>query len=136
VELVIRKVAGYSEISAAVTELKAAGVVGLNVLGSAMLFGNRRVIFERTSALQLPAIYQWPENAAEGGLIGYGPSIVGIYGNLLSHMAAGILRGASPANMPVEQPTRFYLTINLKTANALNLALPKSLLVRADEVIE
>lgn len=84
----------------------------------------------------MPAIYQWPENAHEGGLIGYGPSIVRIYANDLSRMAVEILRGKKPAEIPVEHPTRFYLAVNLKTAEALGLKVPELLLAEADEVIE
>lgn len=120
----------------AVEAAKAAGAVGLNVLGSAVLFGGRQSIFKRAAALRLPAIYQWPENASEGGLIGYGLSIVRIYQDQLSRMAAGILRGKSPAAIPVEQPARFYMAINLKVAKALGLSVPQSLLATADEVIE
>lgn len=136
VELVIRTVGAYSEIAPAIEAAKTAGATGLNVLGSALLFGNRQVIFERTAALGLPAIYQWPENAHEGGLIGYGPSIVRIYEKQLSRMAAEILRGTKPADIPVEHPTRFYLAINMKTAKALGLTVPPILLAQADEVVE
>jgi putative ABC transport system substrate-binding protein len=101
-----------------------------------LLFGNRQVIFERAAALGLPAIYQWPENAREGGLIGYGPSIIRIYGDQLSRMAANILRGTRPADIPVEHPTRFYLSVNLKAAKALHLEIPSTTLARADEIID
>lgn len=136
VELTIRTVKSYDEIVPAVEAAKAAGSAGLNVLGSALLFGNRHVIFERAAALRLPAIYQWPENAKEGGLIGYGPSIFRIYQDQLSRMAADILRGKHPGDIPVEQPARFYMAINVKAAKALRLAVPPSLLATADEVIE
>ncbi|HZT88071.1 MAG TPA: ABC transporter substrate-binding protein [Stellaceae bacterium] len=136
VTLTIRQIGGYDEIAPAVEAAKAGGAAGLNVLGSALLFGNRKVIIERTKTFGLPAIYQWPENAREGGLIGYGPSIVGIYSEILSRMAADILRGANPADIPVERPTRFHLAINLETAKALGLAVPPLLLAQADETIE
>jgi putative ABC transport system substrate-binding protein len=136
VELVIHKANSYDEIAPAVDAAKAGGAAGLNVLGSALLFGNRQVIFERAAALGLPAIYQWPENAREGGLMGYGPSIVRIYGDQLSRMAVDILRGAKPADIPVEHPTRFYLSVNLKAAKALHLEIPSTTLARADEMID
>lgn len=72
----------------------------------------------------------------EGGLIGYGPSIVKIYEDQLARMVASVLRGTKPADIPVENPSRFYLAINLKTAKALGLTVPPALLARADEVIE
>jgi putative tryptophan/tyrosine transport system substrate-binding protein len=111
------------------------GAVALNVLGSPMLQGNRRTIIERAAELRLPAIYQWPETAEEGGLIGYGPSIIEIY-RQRAGMAAKILRGAKPGDLPIEQPSKFKLVINLKTAKAINYAVPTGLALRADKVIE
>jgi putative ABC transport system substrate-binding protein len=136
VELAIRTAATYADIAPAIDAAKSGGAQGLNVLGSALLFGARRVIFERTAAHRLPAIYQWPENAQEGGLIGYGPSITRIYAEQMSRLAAKLLRGAKPGDLPVEQPDRFDLAINLKTASALGLTVPPAILARADEVIE
>src|SRR4051794_10024070 len=136
VELTIRVVGTYNEIAPAIEAAKVSGTTGLNVLGSALLYGNRQVIIERTAALGLPAIYQWPENVREGGLIGYGPSIVRIYGEQISRLAVKILRGAKPADLPVEQPDKFELVINLKTARTLGLSVSQSLLGQADEVIE
>ena len=93
-------------------------------------------IIPQVGALRLPAIYQWPEITDEGGLIGYGPHITQIYGEILSRQLAALLRGTKPADIPAEQPTKYDLAINLKTAKALGLAIPTGLLARADEVIE
>lgn len=136
VEYVIRTAGTYDEIVPAIEAAKASGAPGLNVMGSALLFGNRKVIFERVGALGLPAIYQWPENAREGGLIGYGPSIVQIYRDQISRLAVKILRGAKPADLPVELPDKFALAINLKVAKGLGLTISPAMLDRADEVIE
>ena len=84
----------------------------------------------------MPAVYNWPETAEEGGLLGYGPRIVQIFRELVAPQLVKLLRGAKPGDLPVMQPTKFELVINLKTAKALGLTIPESLLARADEVIE
>ena len=81
-------------------------------------------------------MYQWPEIAEEGGFAGYGPRIISLWRELMTRQVVKILRGAKPADLPVEQPTKFELVFNLKTAKALGLTFPLSLLGRADEVIE
>ncbi|HWD57543.1 MAG TPA: ABC transporter substrate-binding protein [Stellaceae bacterium] len=136
VALTIRTADSYAAIGPAIEAAKNTGAQGLNVLGSALLFGNRRVIFERTAALRLPAIYQWPENADEGGLIGYGPSITRIYAEQISRLAVKLMQGAKPGDLPVELPDKFDMAINQKVAKALDLAVPSLLLAQADEVIE
>jgi putative ABC transport system substrate-binding protein len=100
-----------------------------------VLSARRLDIFERMAALQLPAIYQAPDFPEDGGLAGYGPRL----GQLFRQMArqvAKVLQGQKPSDLPVEQPTRFELVINLKTAKALALMIPETFLVRADEVVE
>jgi putative ABC transport system substrate-binding protein len=86
--------------------------------------------------LRWPDMYQWPELAEEGGFVAYGPRLGQIFRELVSPIMVKLIRGAKPADVPVEQPTKFELVINLKTANALGLAIPESFLVRADKVIE
>ena len=100
-----------------------------------MLFLNRRVIIERAAELRLPAVYQWPETAEEGGLLGYGPRFVDIF-RQRARMVAKILSGAKPADLPVEQPITFELVINLNTAKAIGHEVPAGLVLRADKVIE
>jgi putative tryptophan/tyrosine transport system substrate-binding protein len=90
---------------------------------------------DRVAALRLPAIYQWPNTAEEGGFVAYGPRFAKLY-ELLAQQAAKHFRGTKVANIPVEQPTKFELAINLKTARAIGLTVPPSLLARADQVIE
>ena len=136
VELSIHWIARPEEIPAAIDAAKASGAEALNVLSSPLLFANRQIIMQRVAALRLPAIYQFPEKAEEGGFVAYGPRLVQIFRELLAPQLVKLLRGAKPADLPVEQPTKFELAINLKTAKALGLTIPQSFLVRADEVIE
>jgi putative tryptophan/tyrosine transport system substrate-binding protein len=91
---------------------------------------------QRVAALRLPAIYQFPEEADEGGFVAYGPSIAQIFREQVTEQVVKLLRGVKPADIPVEQPTKFELVINLKTANAMDVTVPPALLARADKVIE
>jgi putative tryptophan/tyrosine transport system substrate-binding protein len=135
-ELSIYRVAKSEEFDGAIDAAKNSGAAGLNVLASALLFNNRDIILARAAALALPAIYQWPTLPAEGALIGYGPRLERIYGDIISRQLVKLLRGTKPADIPVEQPTKFELAVNLKTAKKLSLTIPNSLLATADEVIE
>ena len=136
IELSIYQIVRLEDVSAALDAAKASGAAALNVLSSPILYGSRQIIIQRVAALRLPAIYQFPEEAEEGGFIGYGPRVVQLYRELVASMLVKLLRGAKPADLPIEQPTKFELVINLKTAKALGLTIPESFLVRADEVIE
>ena len=135
VALSIHRVERSDDISSAIETAKVADAAALNVLASPILHGNRHSIIMRTTALRLPAIYQWPETAREGGLLAYGPRLSEFFG-LWARQVARVLRGANPTDLPVEQPTKFELVINLKTAKALGLTVPQTLLGRVDEVIE
>jgi putative tryptophan/tyrosine transport system substrate-binding protein len=136
VKLSAQRIGKPEEIVGAIDAAKSAGAAALNVLASPLLFAQRQLIFERVAALRLPAIYQWPEMAREGGLTGYGPSIVQLFRDVLSRQLVKLLQGAKPADLPIEQPTKFELVINLKTAKALGLTVPPILFAQADEVIE
>jgi len=104
-------------------------------LADGMLLNNRTRIVEFAAKSQLPAIYPDREFAEAGGLIAYGPSLASSFRRAATYVDK-ILKGAKPADLPVEQPTKFELVINLMTAKALGLTIPPSLLARADEVIE
>ena len=136
VELSIYEVAKPNEIAAAIDAAKKADAAALNVLASPLFFADRQVIMERATALHLPAMYHWPEVAEQGGLLGYGPRLVLIYREILARQMVALLRGTKPGDIPVEQPTKFELVINLKTAKAIGLTIPESFLLRADELIE
>jgi ABC-type uncharacterized transport system substrate-binding protein len=116
-------------------QAKATGAVALNVLASPLLHGARQAIIVRPSASRLPAIYQWPETAQEGGMLAYGPRFSEPQAQWARQLAK-VLRGARPADLPVEQPTKFELVVNQKTAKAIGIDIAPTLLARADEVIE
>jgi putative ABC transport system substrate-binding protein len=84
----------------------------------------------------LPAIYQWPEVAEQGGFIGYGPRLDQLYREIVAQQIIKILRGVKPADLPVQQPTKFELVINLQTAKAIGHEIPAGLVLRADKLIE
>ena len=134
-ELLVVRAAKADEIVPAVNDASMRGAGGLNVLSSPMLQLNRRAIIERAAELRLPAIYQWPETADEGGLLGYGPSFIDVF-RQRARMLVRVLRGAKPAELPIEQPTTFKLSINLKTAKAMGRTIPPGLVLRADKLIE
>jgi ABC-type uncharacterized transport system substrate-binding protein len=134
-ELLVVRAAKAEELVPAMNDASTRGAGALNVLSSPMLFLNRRVIIERAAELRLPAVYQWPEMAEEGGLLGYGPRFVEVF-RQRARMVAKILSGAKPADLPVEQPTTFELVINLKTAKAIGHEVPAGLVLRANKVIE
>jgi putative ABC transport system substrate-binding protein len=107
----------------------------LDVFPSTALFYERRRIVEFAAKQRLPTMYFVRDFVASDGLISYGPSITDPYRRSASYVDK-ILKGAKPGDLPIEQPTKFELVINLKTAKALGITVPQSLLVRADEVIQ
>ena len=125
------------EIWPAIDGAKASGVEALNVLATP-LFGSyqtRGLVLQRAAALRLPAIYQWPDMAEEGGLMAYGPSFIELY-RQRARMVVKVLRGAKPFDIPVEQPTRFEFVINLKAAKSIGHEIPAGLVLRADRLVE
>jgi len=135
IELVTALAANREEIDLALNRLSGATIGAVNVLASPILDDGRAAIIERLNHARLPAIYQWPESAELGGFAGYGPRLAGVV-RMAMQIVDKILRGTSPAAIPVEQPTRFELAINRKAAQALDITIPESMLARADEVIE
>jgi putative ABC transport system substrate-binding protein len=136
IEIVPFSARSETEVIRAIDAMKATPVDAVNVLASPILGGALRfLIRDQLDLHHLPAIWQWPEEAEAGGLIAYGPRLSVVF-RQCARQVAKLLRGAKVADVPVEQPTKFELVINAKTAKALNIAIPPSMLSRADQVIE
>jgi putative tryptophan/tyrosine transport system substrate-binding protein len=135
VELSVFPFARASDIAPALDEARARGAEAINFLATPFQIVSRDLILDHMSRIRLPAIYQWPETPDLGGLIGYGPPFAQMY-RQRARQIAKLLRGAKPAEVPVEQPSNFELVINLKTARAIGLEIPDRLVLRADRVIE
>ena len=114
---------------------KAAGAGGLVILEDPLTFSQRSEIATIASRLRLPAVYGYREFAEAGGLMSYGTDH-GAQWRRGAEIVDLILKGAKPSDIPVEQPTKFELVVNLKTAKALNLTVPSTIMIRADDVIE
>jgi putative ABC transport system substrate-binding protein len=130
--LEVREPTEFERAFAAMARERAGAVT---VLVDAMFFSQRRRIVDLAARGRLPAIYQRREFAEDGGLMAYGPSLDDLFRRAAT-VVEKILKGAKPADLPVEQPTKYELVINRRTAKALGIAMPPSILIRADHVIE
>ena len=115
IELSIERIASGEKIAAAIDRAHASGAKALNVLASPLLYANHKLIMDQANALSLPAIYQWPETAAEGGFAAYGPSLIEVFREPYGRQLVQLLRGVKPADIPIEQPTKFELVIATST---------------------
>src|SRR5690242_6745820 len=136
IALSIQRVDKAAEIPTALEPAKASGAAALNGLASPMFFSAHQLIVDRVAALRLPAVFQWPEIAENGGFVAYGPRFVQIFRGLYARQLVQLLRGAKVADIPFEQPTKFELVINLKTAQALGVTVPAGVVARADKLVE
>ncbi len=135
IDLVSAEVRGPNDLDAAFQSLASEQVPAAIVLVDAMLFQERRRIAALAAAARLPAVYGFRDHVDAGGLISYGVNLLDNFRRAASYVVK-ILDGAKPGDLPVEFPNKLELVINLKTANALGLDIPPTLLARADEVIE
>jgi putative ABC transport system substrate-binding protein len=135
VQLQVVEVRGPDEFDGAFSMMVRQHADALIVFASVMLFGQRRPIVALAAKRRLPAMFNNRESVEIGGLISYGVSLTDLSRRAATYVDK-ILKGAKPADLPVEQPNKFELVINLKTAKALGLTIPQSLLQRADEVIQ
>jgi putative ABC transport system substrate-binding protein len=123
------------EIERAITAFARVSNGGLIVTPSSMALAHRELIATLAAQHRLPAVYGFRYHVTDGGLISYGPESVDPYRRAAGYVDR-ILRGEKPADLPVQAPTKLELVINLKTAKALGIEVPPTLLARADEVIE
>ncbi|MCW5745847.1 MAG: ABC transporter substrate-binding protein [Alphaproteobacteria bacterium] len=135
IELLVHRVNAAAAIDAAVGAAIADRPDGVSVLASSLLNSHRDRVIGRLNEAGLPAIYEWPEAAGAGALLGYGARLSLVYGRLAA-LVGKILRGAQPSALPIEQPLTVELAVNLRTARAIGLQVPSAVLARADEVIE
>jgi putative ABC transport system substrate-binding protein len=134
-KLRVFRVGESRELDEAFSTLRNERLGALLVLSDSRLFAERERIVAFANTSRIPAAYEWREFAEVGGLMSYGTNISDMYRRLAVYVDK-ILKGAKPGDLPVEQPTKFELVINLKTAKALGLTFPPALLQRADQVIE
>jgi putative ABC transport system substrate-binding protein len=136
VELLDYPVHRPAEIAPALEAAKMAGAEAVNFMASPLFsVAYRKANFAKALALGLPATHHWPEGAADGAFVAYGPRQIAVFRQLATPVAK-VLRGEDPETLPVEQPTKIELAINMKVAQQLGIAVSPSFLLRADEVIE
>jgi putative ABC transport system substrate-binding protein len=135
VQLLILEVLGPDDLDSAFRTANKERAGALNVLASPLLASYSQKIVGLAAENRLPAIYQWSEHAEAGGLMSYGPLLLETW-RQTGRLVGKVLTGAKPADLPVELPTNFELVINMKTAKALGLTIPQSLLSRAHRVIQ
>jgi len=125
-----------AQYEGALAALKRDGADALLVLSSSAFFAERQRIADLAIKHRLPLVAPFREMADVGGLMAYGPNIAELWGERVPVYVDRILKGAKPGDLPIEQPTKYELIINLKTAKALGVTIPQSLLLRADQVID
>lgn len=129
------EVRGPADFEAAFASMARGGHGAVLVVPDPLTFAHRARLAALAAAQRLPAVYGWREYVEAGGLLSYGPSVPDLHRRAAGYVDK-LLRGANPGQLPVEQPTKFEIVINMKTARVLGLTIPPSLLLRADHVFE
>ena len=135
VELFPRLLRGADDLASAFDDAKASGAQAAIFMTDNVLFGRRKEVAALALARHLPSIHSFDIEVEDGGLMSFGPDLGESYRRAAA-LADAILKGARPADLPVEEPTRFTLAVNLKTAAALAISVPPAILMRADKVVE
>ena len=135
VEPLVRRVAKRDEVMPAIKDVQGAGAQAINFLATPLFSVNAASFIAQVRESGVASMYQWPENAEDGAFAAYGPRYAEMY-RLRARLDMQVLHGAKPADIPVQQPAKFELVFNLKTAKSIGIDLPNSLLLRADKVIE
>jgi putative ABC transport system substrate-binding protein len=135
IELHVEEVRAPGELDAAFRAIRQKRVEALDVVGTGLMNSHRAQIVKLAAASRLPTTYSNRDFVLEGGLMSHAPDPVAQFRRAAAYVDR-ILKGARPADLPVEQPTKFELVVNRKTARALGLAIPQAILVRADHLIE
>lgn len=135
IQLVTLQAGRSSDFEEAFSMATQRGAGAMVILSSPLISANVRKLAELSIRQRLPAITLFPDFARAGGFMAYGPNLLGLF-RRVGVLAGKVLRGADPAGLPIERPTKFELVLNLRAAEALGLSIPESLLLRADEVID
>jgi putative ABC transport system substrate-binding protein len=135
IELAFVAVRGADQLEPAFSDITGTKAQALYVIEDPLFFAQRAIVLKLAAAARLPTLHDLRRFPEEGALMSYGPDLYDLFRRSAGYVNL-ILKGAKPADLPVEQPTRFELVINLKTAKALNLNIPPTLLALADDVIE
>jgi len=130
--VVVKRSGEYADAFSAIARTRLDAII---VPSDPEFFRDRRALVNLAAQRRMPTAYEWREFVEIGGLMSYGPNREDLAARVAAYVV-NILKGEKPADLPVEQPTKFELVINLKTAKALGLTIPPSLLLRADEVIQ
>jgi putative ABC transport system substrate-binding protein len=135
IEIFSRELTGIEDLPRAFEDARQSGAQAVVFITDNLLFGHRKEIAELALANRLPSMHSYPPEVRDGGFMSFGPDLGESYRRAAA-LVDKILKGTRPADIPIEEPTRFTLVVNMNTAKALGFTVPQSILARADEVIE